>query len=49
MEEFGVTLMRTKVTPGTVKYDAVGDENAFLRNVYVTKRSRAVGFPSCCW
>jgi hypothetical protein len=47
MDEFSVTLMRTRVTPGTVRYDAVGDEDASLRNVYVTKRSSAVGFPSC--
>jgi hypothetical protein len=39
MDEFSVTLMRTKVTPGTVRYDAVGDADAFLRNVYVNKRA----------
>jgi hypothetical protein len=39
MNEFSVTLMRTKVTPGTVRYDAVGDEDVFLRSVYVSKRS----------
>lgn len=39
MDEFSVTLMRTKVTPGTVRYDAVGDEHAPLRDVYVSKRA----------
>jgi hypothetical protein len=38
-DEFSVTLMRTKVTPGTVRYDAEEDEDAFLRNVYVNKRA----------
>jgi hypothetical protein len=39
MEEFSVTLMRTKVTPGTARYDAVGDEQAPLRDIYVSKRA----------
>jgi superfamily II helicase len=39
MDEFSVTLMRTKLTPGTVRYDAVEDEDAFLRNVCVNKRA----------
>jgi hypothetical protein len=39
MDEFSVTLMRTKVTPRTVRYDAVGDDEPFLRDVYVNKRA----------
>ena len=39
MDEFSVTLMRTKVTPGTARYDAAGDERAPIRDIYVSKRA----------
>jgi hypothetical protein len=29
MDEFGVTVMRTKGDTGTVRYDAVGNKDAF--------------------